>query len=280
MNETRIPVDFLNPGHVFASLGVLEVLNALDVEALGRFCWDEEQFAIRCTDDANPVDAVIRFLHNASVRALIPSRQSTEIGWPIETVQPSGVEFPVAAPETPATLPAIVSELDASIRVHSWAERVRDNVKFWAGARGYPGTALLRDMVEKSRSGSSEELRRNPFDFGVPLSSSFRFDWRRDYVPLDVGFSPNAQTSVEMVGYPLVEALAVIGLRHARPKRHEKLAYTYSIVADFVPFQIHAAALGCVTLPWLQRTFRMTLGWPGQEGQARCINNVTEEFVW
>jgi hypothetical protein len=38
------------------------------------------------------------------------------------------------------------------------------------------------------------------------------------------------------------------------------------------------AALGACRLPLPQRFFRMQLGWPGQENQARCIIDIVEEF--
>jgi hypothetical protein len=37
------------------------------------------------------------------------------------------------------------------------------------------------------------------------------------------------------------------------------------------------AALGGTELPFPRRDFRMLLGWPSQEYQARCITNVIEE---
>jgi CRISPR-associated protein Csx14 len=163
-------------------------------------------------------------------------------------------------------------------------ETVRDNVKFWGGSGGYPGAALARDALDSVR----EDLTgctTDPFSVGKPQSSSFRLDWRRDYVPLDAGFSPNAHgDSFVMTGYPIVELLAAIGLSHARPKRTErnKLEYRYSVPGMTDPKTLYdpillRAALGGADLGLPHRDFVMQLGWPGQENQARCITNVIEE---
>ena len=71
----------------------------------------------------------------------------------------------------------------------------------------------------------------DPFAVDALQSGSFRLDWRRDYVPLHAGFSPNVHGSVVMRGYPVVELLAAIGLTHARPVRHNKLRYSYGVAA-------------------------------------------------
>ncbi|MEA2987933.1 MAG: hypothetical protein QOG83_644 [Alphaproteobacteria bacterium] len=164
----------------------------------------------------------------------------------------------------------------------------RDSVKFWAGAGGYPGAALARDALQAITGLGGNALAAaaaDPFALEALQSSSFRFDWRRDYIPLDAGFSPNAQGSVRMVGYPLVELLAAIGLQNARPdrpERRDKLAYRYGVSSLRVPTAQARVVLGAQAL-WHPvrsfpiRVFRMRLGWPGQEGQARCIIDAQEE---
>jgi CRISPR-associated protein Csx14 len=99
---------------------------------------------------------------------------------------------------------------------------------------------------------------------------------------MDVGFSPNAHGDLTMVGFPLVEILAAIGLENARPERINKLAYRYGVIGiaspdNLLPLLYLRAALGASQLPFPQRIFQMSLGWPGQENQARCITDVIEE---
>jgi CRISPR-associated protein Csx14 len=102
-------------------------------------------------------------------------------------------------------------------------------------------------------------------------------------VPLDIGFSLNAHSGDRFctVGYPVVEMLASIGLSNARPKRVSKVEYRYGVVSANNPKQLLdpvflRAALGTARVPFNQRAFRMNLGWPGKEGQARCITTVEE----
>jgi CRISPR-associated protein Csx14 len=127
-------------------------------------------------------------------------------------------------------------------------------------------------------------VAKDPLSLALPQSSSFRLDWRRDYVPIDAGFSLNAHGgAIQTVGYPLVELLAAIGLTHARPKRLDsKLEYRYGVVGSsreviWLPLSILRAALGGPKLPFEMRHFTMYLGWPGKEGQARAITQVIEK---
>ena len=127
----------------------------------------------------------------------------------------------------------------------------------------------------------------DPFGLSAVQTNSFRFDWRRDYIPVQDGFSPNKHgKTIQMVGFPLVEILAAIGMTHARPSRAAKLEYRYGVLGyDGGPLLepiFHRAALGAESTPVPGRTFRrfvMHLHWPGQENQARCITQVCEEEI-
>lgn len=295
MAETSIPVDLLNPGQVFACLGFVEAAEILLGNARGGFDWTNEadiRFRVCACGDENPVERVLAFLASSSVRSLAPgrSRLNTE-KWSIPTLSVTDESpFPFPAPKSPATLPAVLFADDASedeIVVDHWGDSrgttSRDNVKFWAGAGGYPGVALMRDGLDLIRNRIDEALE-DPFNLPAEQSSSFRLDWRRDYIPLDIGFSLNAHapTRFRTVGYPLVEVLAAIGLTHARPEVISKLEYRYGVLgvasgAECVGPPLLRAALGAPDIPFAIRIFRMQLGWPGKEGQARCITTVYEE---
>jgi CRISPR-associated protein Csx14 len=287
MAEHAIPVDLFNPGQVFACLGFLEAADALLGEAEGGFDWSDEadvRFVLRVDGEGNPFEAVLRFLAEARLSSVAPagSRLATD-KWNVPTEILSATEpFPFPIPPSPATLPVRLATNDATLVIDHWGDATdRDNVKFWAGSGGYPGAALARDALDLVRSRMNDAVN-DPFALSTPQSSSFRFDWRRDYIPMDVGFSPNEHGSLTMVGYPLVEILAAVGLTDARPKRVSKLEYCYSTIAPadgsgLIQPILLRSALGCTALPFPQRFFRMRLGWPGQEGQARCINDVVEE---
>jgi CRISPR-associated protein Csx14 len=179
------------------------------------------------------------------------------------------------------------------LTIDHWGDSTRrDAVKFWGGAAGYPGAALARDALDLVRKHCVNSAS-DPFNLSAGQSSSFRLDWRRDYIPIDAGFSLNSHKGrILPVGFPLVEILAAIGLSNARPKRLHVLEYRYGAIG----FEGHAlepsnerwfydptlvrAALGGSDLPFGRnrlRIFRMHLGWPAKEGQARAITTVTEE---
>ena len=291
MADADIPVDLFNPGQVFACLGLMEVANTVLGGARAAFDWRDEaapRFLLRADGAEHPIAAALAFLSKADVSSMAPARSGHRTEkWKVSTVVLDGEGFPVPEPATPATLPALLrSEGGRSLVVDHWAEPAvrtgRDAVKFWAGSGGYPGAALMADALALVRDRIGDAVD-DPFSLSAPQSSSFRFDWRRDYIPMDVGFSPNEHANLTMVGFPLVEILAAIGLANARPARINKLAYRYGVVgavdtgALLDPLFVRAA-LGAATLPFERRVFRMKLGWPGQENQARCITDVFEEI--
>jgi CRISPR-associated protein Csb3 len=291
MAESSIPVDLLNPGQVFACLGLMEAAEVLWGPCDGRFSYADSEYAtefiLRVEGPLEPVSETLRFLARAEARAVVPMNSSLSTGkWDVETVASEDMIFPCAAPDSPAALPTLLTDGEDSIPIEHWADGSdRDNVKFWAGAAGYPGAALARDALNLVRGLGDNELAMaaaDPFNLSAPQSSSFRFDWRRDYIPLDAGFSPNEHGGIEMVGYPFVELLAAIGLQNARPARidpRNKLAYRYGVSNAMLPTLFARPVLGGESLGFPIRLFRMRLGWPGQEGQARCIIDAQEELT-
>lgn len=296
MAEASIPVDVFNPGQVFACIGLVESADVLLGNAEGFFDWSEPgdvRFHIRAKGDESPVERVMRFLDRAEARAMAPEGSDCLNQWttswgsaPEPRDRDAGYPFP--DPSSPATLACVLSDGEYEIQIDYWGDVTRrDNVKFWAGAGGYPGAALARDALALAH-GHALQSARNPFDYSAPQSSSFRLDWRRDYIPIDSGFSLNAHSGhIEAVGFPLVELLAAIGLGNARPKRpswRDKLKYQYGVIGTsdgrtslWLPLPVLRSALGGASLPFPMRHFRMSLNWPGQEGQARAITLVTEE---
>ena len=292
MAQAEIPVDLLNPGQVFACLGFMEAAEILCGPCEGGFVYSGSetlaQFRWRVQGDADPARCTLDFLARAEARGIAP--QGSELStkkWKVETSD-GGEIYPAPVPDSPATLASIVTDGEHEIPIEHWLDgphNGRENVKFWAGSGGYPGAALARDALEiVAAQGANRiaDVAVNPFAFTAAMSSSFRFDWRRDYVPFDAGFSLNEHGSMTTVGYPLVELLAAIGLQHARPERPErrnKLLYRYGVVGAILPTAFARAALGAAKLGFPHRTFRMRLDWPGQEGQARCIVETREEEI-
>lgn len=299
MATASIPVDLFNPGQVFACLGFLEAAEVLLGDVKGGFDWVDAanpRFILRVEGKSDPVEAVLLFLSEAKVHSVAPvnSDLSTQ-RWDVPTRKQSLEQpFPFPIPGSPATLPVVLEGPFSGtgtkqVPMEHWGENreltSRDNVKFWAGAGGYPGAALAKDALELV-CGLCTQVAKAPFDLVVPQTSSFRFDWRRDYIPLDIGFSLNNHSDGRFVtaGYPLVEILAAIGLQNARPQRLSKLQYRYGVLgvrgeSDLFDVSLLRASLGAPDLPFPSRRFRIQLGWPGKENQARCITTVTEEFT-
>jgi CRISPR-associated protein Csx14 len=289
--NASIPVDLSNPGQVFACLGFMEAAEKLLGGAEGAFDWSERtstRFALRARGEESPIVAVLGFVDKATVVAEMPHRSRNLREWlptwgPFRERRP-GAPYGSPDPDSPATLQAVLSAGTGELRIDHWGDKTRrDNVKFWAGARGYPGSALARDALGLVH-GHSVGAAADPFALAVPQSSSFRLDWRRDYIPIDAGFSLNAHGDIFAVGYPLVELLGAIGLTHARPERIDKLSYRYGVVGRdattrdlWLPPSFLRAALGGGLPSLPSRRYRMSLGWPGKEGQARSITTVTEE---
>ncbi len=289
MAEASIPVDLANPGQVFACLGIVEAAEVLSGAVKGGFDWqdrDEARFRLAAPGDEDPIVRVLHFLDDATVESVAPPNSSNRTEkWGVDTTPSESSVFPFRDPRSPATLPArLVDATGNTIVIDYWGDETkRDNVKFWAGSGGYPGVGLVRDALDLVRDRILEDAE-DPFAVTARQSSSFRFDWRRDYVPIDAGFSPNMHGDVGMQGYPVVELLAAIGLTHARPLRHTKLEYSYGVLgvvdSGLYPPIFLRAALGArqPLFPGMPlRRFRMQLDWPGQENQARCITDVTEE---
>jgi CRISPR-associated protein Csb3 len=286
MSHAVVPVDLMNPGQVFACLGLLEASRVLLGSASGGFDWNDERnphFHVCSEDDRNPIAAVLEFLQHAQVRSLASDGSSLKTeAWSIPTQSlPTGCGFPFPEPSSPATLPASLQHGSSSLVIDHWGDATgRDNVKFWAGAGGYPGVGLVRDALDLIRDRLPNAVA-DPFGICVAQTSSFRFDWRRDYTALGAGFSLNRHSKISPRGYPLVEILAAIGLSHARPLRPErrnKLLYKYAVLSgERLPLSLLRAGLGCSPLPLPRRVFRFRMDWPGKEGQARCITDVTEE---
>jgi CRISPR-associated protein Csx14 len=293
MTPASIPVDLRNPGQVFACLGLMEMTEILSGPCMVRFSYANNETECRFELDAPEgcIKKAIRFLARCEIIAIAPrpepgGKSLSTAKWQVETLTVDGPFFPSPTPNSPAPLPIRLSCEGVEIPVEHWLDNPRsgrDNVKFWAGSGGYPGAALARDAISLLSVLDDPALSRtalDPFAFSAPMSSSFNFDWRRSYIPLDAGFSPNDQPSIDMVGFPLVELLAAAGLQNARPSRlapKNKLAYRYHVSNSWLPPCLVRAVLGSDATGFPVRGFRMYLGWPGKENQARCIINAEEE---
>ena len=149
MAEGSIPVDLLNPGQVFACLGFVEAADILCGNARGGFDWTDlgdTRFRLAADSDPDPVFAVLRFLEEAAVSTVAPKNSPNDTGkWGIDTRPDASGLFPFPDPSSPATLPARIEANGRCLTVDHWGDATRrDNVKFWAGAGGYPGAGIAQ----------------------------------------------------------------------------------------------------------------------------------------
>lgn len=299
--ESSIPVDLFNPGQVFACIGFAEAADVLLGDVEGFFDWtkrDTVRFRLRACGDENPVDRVLRFLSEATVIAEAPYGSENIDDWlptwgrkPVEL--PKGAPYPSGDPDSAASLAVALTAGDRRVRVDYWADRSdagsvvtgRDNAKFWGGSRGYPAAALVRDCLDEVRATGRGALS-DPFALMTPQANGFNLDWRRNYVPIDAGFSLNKhKSSMTTTGFPIVEMLGAIGLTHARPRRvgfKRDLHYRYGAIGTsresvWLPLSLLRAGLGITASAFEMRRFDMYLSWVAKEDQMRSITQVTEE---
>lgn len=300
MAEASIPVDLLNPGQVFACLGFMEAADQLLGEAEAGFDWSEgaARFTLRAAGDHDPVRHVLAFLAAAEVVAIAPPGGAASDFRDKDTSThkrerlPDGSPFPMPKPSTAEPLPILLRSVRdplQRIMVAYWGDTPGlDSYKQWSGTGGKTGAGIAKGLIDAITGLDLDDASLDPFEISAPLSSGFRMDFRRDYIALDAGFSPNKHEGrfpIDMVGYPLVEILAAVGLHHARPTSADpinRMTYRYLVVGGPpLPAMFVRAALGATTTPVPGRSarrFALRLGYASQEGKApRCITDVREE---
>ncbi len=256
MSRASIPVDLFNPGQVFASLGFLEVANALCPCAVGGFAWADEaniRFVLDACSDRNPFEVVLDFFANAELHRIAPSgykdppskkksarqeKERPDEEW-AEDIEYSAW-FPSPRPDR-MSLPLRLAHAGQTLDLTHWAdESSRNNFKLYAGNRSAAiiARAMLIGTREKPRKGQkvgdlrtkgigtlweqdAVGLAQHPFDVLTAIGGSFNFDPRGAWTALDAGYSPNDQNH-DVEASPVVELLAAVGLEHARPNEEEK----------------------------------------------------------
>jgi CRISPR-associated protein Csx14 len=281
MNTASIPVDLFNPGQVFACLGFLEAADVLLGDAEGGFDWggdDDSSFTLAATGGENPFHVVLAFLAEAKIDALSPLGGGLSDQWDIETyVDPDGI-FPVSPKVSEnskrvwvkeSALPIRLMQACASIQISHWADtdNGREPLKTWGGAAGKSGASRMRDLLTAASAIIRDDAKgasENPFNKPSPVGG-FRLELRRDYVPMDIGFTLNAhQSTIAAQGFPMVEILAVIGLENARPEVLDRLHYRYSVWRGLLQPCLARPILGDGQSPFETRTFAAVLGEPNE----------------
>ena len=134
MAEATIPVDLLNPGQVFACLGILEAADLLLGDAAAAFVWDDGQeptFHVAAGGTDPPVGRVMRFLEEAEVVTRVPVQSPTFAKWrkkwgAVPEVDQPRRPFRSPDPGMPATLPIVLRDKQGNeIVIDYWGDATR-----------------------------------------------------------------------------------------------------------------------------------------------------------
>ncbi len=286
MGQISIPVDLLNPGQVFACLGLLEAADLLCGPAEGGFDWAKTpRFELSAKDAENPVVEVLQFLATAELRGCAPKEwiPDEEEGNDLERAD----SYPNSEPDK-MTLPIVLHGTNGmTVRLDHWTDgSSRDEFKLYAGNRSAMSiaTAMLKGAVTKAGKVKTHgvaqlwvsyraQMSVDPFGTLSAMGGSFNFDPRGVWTAIDAGYSPNDHKHVVMAS-PLVEILAAWGLEHARPAEISTRLYRYGVWGEVLPPQLARAALGCGFATTVQRRFRFPLD---LSGKNKVICYATEE---
>jgi CRISPR-associated protein Csx14 len=308
MGRSTIPVDLLNPGQVFACLGLLEAAEVLLGEAEGGFQWEKSArptFVLQATGDVEPVQQVLERLAKARIKEVEPR------GWPEEERASDAVVadcFPSAKEDhydkkekkwKRTALPVTIEfpgEPCRSVILGNWCDASsRPLFKLYSGNRS--ACSIARDMLRGKRGnptrkdpegkvenpglcqlwdGKRADLIADPLNAVCAMGGRFNFDPRGGWSSINTGFSPDKQDKLlaGVSASPVVELLAAWGVEHARPPVDDEGDVRYAVWRDLVPPMLARAAMfgGYAIRPF--RRFRFRLGFSGKN---KLVTFATEE---
>lgn len=306
MGRSTIPVDLLNPGQVFACLGLMEVAEVLLGEAEGGFQWGAcatPAFVLQALGDIEPVQHVFERLAKAKIKEVEPR------DWPGEHAPGALVvdRFPSPMEDhqnekrkwTRTALPFAIEfdgEPGCSLTLGNWCDgSTRPRFKLYSGNRSAFDIArdMLRGKRDKAGPAGQEgkllnrglcqlwddeqsKMKSAPLEVICALAGRFGFDPRGGWEAIDAGFSPDRQKSslAGVAASPVVELLARWGVEHARPQADEDGVYRYAVWQGFLPAMLARAVLfGSEVIRPLRR-FRYRLG---SSGENKLVMYATEE---
>lgn len=294
MADASIPVDLLNPGQVFACLGFLETAELLLGNAEGGFEWSDEsdvRFCLHADGDKNPFEKVVTFVQKAKAVSVSPAPNVFERDNG-ETDVDVGI-FPASLTDRKgklrnALLPIELRHEDKSLRFEYWADldSGRPILRLWTATNGNSAWVRFRKLCDALDYAmmQREAPWNDPFALGSVVSANFRLELRRNWISLDLGFSPdriNKKSTcvrIEIVTYPLVELLAAVGLSHARPSETPGhwLEWRYCAWAGLLPPELARIAISQALFSVADRRFRMLLEQPNDGGDL-SISEAYEE---
>lgn len=298
MAEHAIPVDFYNPGQVFACMGFLEAADVLLGAACGGFDWSDPEnviFKLKAEGDVNPVAAVLEFLAEAEPSRWLPkgyvedtakkANDDDEADEGAESkidvrIEDSSAAFPAAKGDRMSLPIRFGGGNRPIVELGHWADGSgRNSFKLYAGNRSAEGIAhaMLLGVREKPKKKQTigdirskgvrqlweehkDDLIARPFDVLTPMGGSFNFDPRGAWTAIDAGYSLNDQGH-QVESSPIVEFLAAWGLEHARPDEFGTRKARYAAWGiQLAPMLARAALCGNIsTVPCQRFVFRLDM---------------------
>ena len=178
----------------------------------------------------------------------------------------------------PTALPLRLSNENRALDITHWCDgSSRNPFKLFAGQQRSAAIAQqMLDDLKKLWKDRRTELQHDPLGLSVPLGgSSFKFDARKAWTAIDVGYSPDEQSHL-VDASPVVELLAAIGLEHARPDEFDTRKVRYGVWKGFLPPTLARAALGGASVGVPLRIFRFTLA---LSGKNKNVTYAEEEVI-
>ena len=213
----RIPVDPANPGQFFACCGLLELADRLWEGTEGWF--EECRFCFKTEDGAS------------SLKHLLENARS--IGISENSQNENDHDNHEENTETDVEIDSITITSPISLTLDWWRDK---SLKPWAGSMDARKIFIAMCAAIESENIDPLNQLQVVFDPIVKAASNgekkrpkkpkkrepFYFDGRRgaSALPIDIGFSPDS-LKVKTIAYPVVEAMALIGLQRCRPKPTE-----------------------------------------------------------
>jgi len=254
MTESKVPVDFFNPGQVFACLGFMELANMLLGDAEAGFDWNDAQktqFHLSAAGDEAPVEVVLDFLKSSTLNPISPL--GVDGPWPSDAIASETFSSPPSEllksdkkGYSASNLPFLLKNEAHEICVSSWLEGDgRKALKLFAGQQ-VAAQLMVNVLAGDERKSGTQGVRQlcpsadDPFQVG-PVGGRFGYDSRGAWDAINVGSSLDEQSAVLLVS-PVVESLSVIGLEFARPEFLSTYEIRYAVWQGKLPASLARAA--------------------------------------
>ena len=306
MAESTIPVDLLNPGQVFACLGLLEAADLLLGGAVGGFVpsgGTNTSFRLSANGLADPLLAGLAFLADPAVdlRAVSPTdwwpaglprkSENPKVARRIEKARRDVGEhvdsdiFPCRYPESGTALPVRIKGKNGyHITLQHWADgSSRSPFKLYSGNRS--ALDIMRAMIHGTKDtygvtrlwqSQRVEMIERPFDVLTPMGGSFNFDPRGGWTALNTGYSLDSQEH-QIAASPVVEVFAAWGMENARPRDRGTRRVGYAVWETPLPVILSRAALAGAVSAAHTRWFEFTLALSGKNKVTTFAREVDSD---